>query len=467
MGPRHRISSLATPLIALLLGASTLSQTRITPPANKYTIEQDLKLGQEAAAEARKELPLLGDARVDEYVETVGRRLVGAIQPDLVTPAFRYTFDVVNQKDINAFALPGGPMFLNRGMMEASKSEAEMAGVMAHEISHVVLRHGTAQATKGQRFQIGSILGQIAGAAIGGTAGNIIAQGSQFGLGAYFMKFGREYESQADILGAQILARAGYDPREMANMFKTIEAEGGSRQPEWLSSHPNPGNRFNAINREAARLTVAGHATTEQFPAILARLRDMAPALTAEQIAKRRQAGARPADAPSAAPVQVAPPSSQSRSYQPSRFLRINVPANWHEHTDDSGVTYAPEGGFLRSPDGRTTFSYGVQVGVAQGGAGALERDTDALLQTLTAGNARMRRQGGYRRETIGGRDGITTSLVNVSDATGESESVTLSTTHLRDGSVLFVVGVAPDRDAATYAGVFRRVRQTLQLTDR
>ena len=143
MGPRHRISSLATPLIALLLGASTLSQTRITPPANKYTIEQDLKLGQEAAAEARKELPLLGDARVDEYVETVGRRLVGAIQPDLVTPAFRYTFDVVNQKDINAFALPGGPMFLNRGMMEASKSEAEMAGVMAHELAHLLNPRGT------------------------------------------------------------------------------------------------------------------------------------------------------------------------------------------------------------------------------------------------------------------------------------------------------------------------------------
>ncbi len=142
-------------------------------------------------------------------------------------------------------------MFLNRGMIEASKNEAEMAGVMAHEISHVALRHGTAQATKGEKFQIGAIAGQVLGAIVGGTAGSVISQGSQFGLGTYFLKYGREYETQADILGAQIMARAGYDPRQMANMFKTIEAQGGRGGPEWMSSHPNPGNRYNTINREA------------------------------------------------------------------------------------------------------------------------------------------------------------------------------------------------------------------------
>ncbi len=142
-------------------------------------------------------------------------------------------------------------MFLNRGMIEASKTEGEMAGVMAHEISHVALRHGTAQATKGQKFQVGAIAGQILGAIVGGAAGSVIAQGSQFGLGAYFLKYGREYERQADLLGAQIMARAGYDPREMANMFKTIQEQGGRSGPEWLSSHPDPGNRYNAILNES------------------------------------------------------------------------------------------------------------------------------------------------------------------------------------------------------------------------
>ncbi|MBI3050694.1 MAG: M48 family metalloprotease [Acidobacteria bacterium] len=161
---------------------------------------------------------------MDDYVEDVGENLVVAIPAEFRHAGFRYSFDVVNQKQINAFALPGGPMFLNRGMIEAARNEAQMAGVMAHEIAHVALRHGTAQATKGQTFQIGAITGQILGAIVGGTAGTVIAQGSQFGLGAYFLKYSREYERQADLLGAQIMARAGYDPREMANMFKIIQA---------------------------------------------------------------------------------------------------------------------------------------------------------------------------------------------------------------------------------------------------
>src|SRR5262245_34243274 len=143
-------------------------------------------------------------------------------------------------------------MSLNRSMMEAAKTEGEMAGVMAHEIAHVALRHGTAQATKGEKFQIGSVLGQVLGAVVGGAAGSVISAGSQLGLGTYFLKYGREYERQADLLGAQIMARAGYDPRRMADMFQTIEQQGSSGGPEWLSSHPNPGNRRAAIEKEAS-----------------------------------------------------------------------------------------------------------------------------------------------------------------------------------------------------------------------
>ena len=128
--------------------AASAAQTRITADKNKYTPAQDVQVGQEAAAEVRREMPLLNDDRIDGYVARIGRNLVRAIPPEFQHSEFRYTFEVVNQKEINAFALPGGPMFLNRGMMEAAKAEGEIAGVMAHEISHVALRHGTAQATK-------------------------------------------------------------------------------------------------------------------------------------------------------------------------------------------------------------------------------------------------------------------------------------------------------------------------------
>jgi len=200
--------------------------TKITAPKNNYKPADDVKVGKEAAAQITRELPLLpqnGD--VDAYVERIGNTLTAAIPPEFAHPEFRYDFSVVNAKDINAFALPGGPMFVNRGMIEAAHSEGEMAGVMAHEISHVALRHGTAQATKSQNpgVQVGAIGGAILGAIIGGNAGDIVAQGTQIGLGTYLLKFSREYETQADILGAQILARAGYDPMDLAKMFQTIE----------------------------------------------------------------------------------------------------------------------------------------------------------------------------------------------------------------------------------------------------
>ena len=147
------------------------------------------------------------------------------------------------------------------------------------------------------------------------------------------MQYGREYERQADLLGAQILARAGYDPREMANMFRTIEKEGGGGGPEWMSSHPNPGNRYNAIINEAKSLRVQGNANTGQFQSIQARLGGMSPALTAEQIAKGQ---ARPAAAagPSAtadATVRVDPPATSYRHASAGQFLRVSVPSNWDE----------------------------------------------------------------------------------------------------------------------------------------
>jgi hypothetical protein len=466
----HRHAKLVAALVvsAAITAHPAFAQTKITPPNNKYSVADDVKLGAEAAAEAKKELPMLSDDGVDDYVERVGARLVAAIPPEFRHNEFRFTFDVVNQKEINAFALPGGPMFLNRGMIEAAKSEAEMAGVMAHEISHVALRHGTAQATKGEKFQIGAIAGQVLGAIVGGGLGSVISQGSQFGLGAYFLKYGREYETQADILGAQILARAGYDPRQMANMFKTIEAQGGSSGPEWLSSHPNPGNRYNAINKEASMLRVSNPTTnTQEFASVKARLTGMSPALTAEQIAQRQKTGG-PVGTSGRTVARVEAPAAQYRRYTPAQFLNIAVPANWNPVDGGSGgVTYAPEGGFIQGDNGGTAFTHGVQLGVMQGGSNNLQRDTEQLLQGFAQSNPQLRRVGNYQRTRIGDRNGLTATLSNVSEVTGQQEYINVSTVYLRDGSLLYFIGVAPQAEANTYANAFAKVRQNVQLSDR
>jgi Zn-dependent protease with chaperone function len=452
-------------MVALTLAWPAAAQTKIVAPRNTYSVQDDIKLGQEAASEVKKELPMLNDDRVDDYVEDVGRRLVDAIPAEFRHSGFRYTFDVVNQKDINAFALPGGPMFLNRGMIEAAATEGEMAGVMAHEISHVALRHGTAQATSGQKWAIGSAIGQIAGAILGGGLGQVLSTGSQIGAGLKIMQYGREYERQADLLGAQILARAGYDPREMANMFRTIEKEGGGGGPEWMSSHPNPGNRYNAIVNESKSLRVQGNGNTGQFQSVQARLNGMSPAYTAEQIAKG-QAKTRTVGTAGRS-VRVDPPSNAYRTHQPGNFLRVSVPSNWDVvNNDNGGVTYAPDGAFFQGDGGGTAFTHGVQIGTTRG-SGNLQRDTQQLLNGFARSNPNLRQQSGLQRDNVGGRNGYTTILSNTSEVTGQRERIALSTTQLRDGSVLYVVGVAPENEAGTYNATFQRVRQSMQIADR
>ena len=290
MTPHMRRSSVSI-IAALFVTASLEAQTtRIEPRKNSFTPSQDVQLGRQAAAEVRHQLPLLNDGPTEALVERIGRRLVAAVPARLEQPAFRYSFDVVNLREINAFALPGGPMFLHRGMLQAARTDDEVSGVMGHDLSHVILRHGTLQASKAQKFQIGAIAGQMLGSIIGGTKGQIIAQGSQIGLGTYFLKYSREYEREADLLGAQIMARAGYDPRQMANMFRTIQQQGGNRGPEFLSDHPDPGNRYDAIVREAGSLRIAGAANTgPAFDSVRSRLAQMPPAPTTQRVARAQQ----------------------------------------------------------------------------------------------------------------------------------------------------------------------------------
>jgi hypothetical protein len=467
-----RTSATLPALLALVLVLPLAAQTKVTPPKNSYSPAQDVELGRQAAAEVRQQMPILKEERTEDLVERIGRRLVDEIPSDLQQPAFRYSFEVVNLKEINAFALPGGPMFLHRGMIEAAKNDAEVAGVMAHELSHVILRHGTAQATKGQKFQIGAVAGQILGAIIGGKTGAVVSQGSQIGLGTYFLKYGREYEKQADLLGAQIMARAGYDPRQMANMFRTIQSQGGNRGPEWMSSHPDPGNRYNAINREAATLRVEGRAdTADEFQAARSELARLSPAPTSQQVAQA-QRGRNPERGEvgtSGRAARVEAPAGQWRTYQPADFLRVSVPANWEPIAGSGGgtITYAPEGGYFRAQNGNSAFTHGVEIGVTRADGGNLKQITEQLVQSFAQSNPQLRRQGGYSRTNVGGRQGLTTTLSNVSEVTGSTEAVNLSTVQLRDGSVLFIVGVAPAEDARAYLNTFARVRQNLQIADR
>lgn len=453
------------PLIVVLLTAAfALGQgTRIVAPKNSYELSEDVKLGREAATQVSRELPLLPEnGDVDNYVERVGAGLASAIPGEFAHSEFRYDFSVVNASDINAFALPGGPMFVNRGMIEAAHSEGEMAGVMAHEISHVALRHGTAQATKAGNpgIQLGALGGAILGAIIGGNAGDIVSQGTQIGLGTYMLKFSREYETQADILGSQILARAGYDPNDLARMFQTIEKQGGGSGPEWMSSHPNPGNRYERISEESRKLTIAPGRRTNQaaeFSQAQASLRRMAPAPTASEIARNKTGSGNGNPAPDDSRIRgnVERPSSRYRTFEADRYFSISVPDNWQEYGGESSVTFAPDGAH-GAQQGQSVFTHGVLLGViANASSTDLARASDQYVSGLLQGNAYLKANGNYQRLRVDGRDLLRRRLSGTSPITNRKENVDVYTALMDRGQLFYMVQVVPGNEQAQYRKAF------------
>ncbi len=464
-------AAIALVLTMVMMPLAAIGQTRISIPKNKYSVQDDVKLGQQAAQEVEQQMPILNDSETTRYVEKVGRRLVSAIPPQFQHREFRYQFKVVNASDINAFALPGGYMYVNRGMIEAAKNEGEMAGVMAHELAHVALRHGTAQATKQSNpvNQLPAIGGAILGAIFGGTLGGIAQTAGQLTSTFILTKYSREYEEQADTLGAQIMARAGYDPRDLANMFRTIERQsGGSRTPEFLSSHPNPENRYENINREAGLLHVSPNPiqNTREFERVQSRLNGMSAAPTMAQIeqsAQRNPQGNRENPMNNGRyERRVEYPSSRARTYTGGNFLRVNVPNNWQVFETPETVTFAPQGAY-----GNNGITHGVMVGLTQTQNNDLARATEDYVNGLLQANNYLRQDSRFSRTTIDRRNAYATVLSGRSPITGRTEVVNIYTTQLRNGTLMYIAAVAPQDESSRYSSAFRNVLRSIQISDR
>jgi len=223
------------------------ARTPLKPGWNLFTPEQDIQIGKQASAGVGRQVLLLNDPRVDNYLDALGKKLAS------YAPGYQYPYQYrcVNDQSINAFALPGGFIYINRGVIEAADNEAQLAGVMAHETSHVALRHGTNQVSKAEAWRIPlGLLGAAGG--LGGLIGQV---GAGFTLNSIILKYSRDDETQADVMGTQILYDSGYDPRALAQFFEEIEAESKGKEPaQFFSDHPNPGNRIGRIDEEVDKL---------------------------------------------------------------------------------------------------------------------------------------------------------------------------------------------------------------------
>jgi predicted Zn-dependent protease len=448
-----------------ILPVASIGQTAVSQPKNRYKVQDDIDLGRKAANEVEQKYPILNDEEATRYVERVGQRLVASIPAQLQQPAFVYQFKVVNASDINAFALPGGPMYVNRGMIEAARNEGEMAGVMAHEISHVALRHSTAQATK--QGSAGSVLGQLGlilgGAILGGQTG---AQAGAYAAAAWMTKYSREFESQADVLGARIMADAGYDPRDLANVFQTISQQGGSRGPQWLSSHPDPGNRFQKINQEASKLNVSRNPIkiTRDFERVQARLKGMPPAPTMAQIERGYGTGNGDYGSTNGGVTgrysgNVEFPSTRSREYSVGNIFSISVPSNWQSYPNQTDATFAPDGAY-----GSQGITHGVMVGVSQSQYRDLRSASDAFVRALLQNNSYLRLQSNLQQAYIGSGQGYSAALTGRSPITGRDEDVTIYTAQTRDGRIFYLITVAPDAESYRYDNAFRNILSSVRF---
>ena len=238
-----------------------------------------------------------------------------------------------------------------------------------------------------------------------------------------------------------------------------------------MSSHPNPGNRYEAINKEAAQLRVTNPVrNTAEFTQVKSRLQRMAPAPTTEQAMKQ---GGGNASARAATPAiragqigQVEPPSGRYQTFDGGNLFRVAVPSNWRELQGNNSVTFAPEGGY-GDYQGQSVFTHGLQVGMeGRANTGNLRAATNQLIQGLAQSNPSLRQTGGFSNVNVAGRAGLATVLSNVSDVTRQQEQIALYTTQLSDGSLFFVVGVAPSREFNTYRQIFNRSVQSLELND-
>jgi Zn-dependent protease with chaperone function len=456
-------------------------RTTLKPGWNMFSTQQDIEVGQQVSKDAERQLPMLKNSRVDNYVNNLGRKLAAKAPGE----KYPYQFKVVNDRAINAFALPGGYVYINRGVIEAANTESQLAGVIAHEISHVALRHGTNQASKASAAQVPlAILGGLLGS---NSTGAMLAQlGAGFALNSVLLKYSRGAESQADLMGTQILYDSNFDTRGMAQFFEVIQAENqGGRQVEFFSNHPNPDNRVASVNKEVSLLGGSQQgfkSDSSEFQSIKRYVRSL-PAPPGKSTTQNLQ-GEPGRDDTGQGTSQPARPSNRLKYFQNS-VLRIDYPDSWQTYGQGDAVTITPRGGLVDDGHGNQALAYGVIINVfephsdgdqynqrlqgsgfgQQGSDTALEQATDRLVEALGQTNKNMRVVRDHEAIRVDRDAAFSTYLSNDSPAAGGGRETNWLITLQRPEGLLFIVFVAPEREFQSYESTFQQMLRSVRIS--
>jgi Zn-dependent protease with chaperone function len=486
---------LMTGILALLLAVAfsatempgAVSTPQLPNPGDTgVSKQQQEQIGSQAVGEVYKQMPVLPDSSPEtQYIRQLGQKLVAVIPEQYSWP---YEFHVIPQKEINAFALPGGPIFVNIGTMTAADNEAELVGVLAHEMSHVYMQHSIKQMKKAQWTQgIAGVLGAVLGS-VGGAVGTLGQLGAGIAGGVLTMKYSRDDEAQADAVGAIIMYKAGYDPHYMAQFFQKLASMGGSG-PQFLSDHPNPGNREHAIGEEVQNWPPKNFVSDS--PAFARAKKDAAGvrAYNAQEIAdgaksglwtkQNRESGTMPSSvtASSAATSKTATggsissvtyrdvtPSGELTPTQNSTFA-ISYPNNWQLYQDQSGngATIAPPAGVSEG-----AVAYGAVINIATPTTSSLDQATQDLISALERSNPGLRASGTPQPVRVNGIEGRSVDLAGPSPIEQDGKPVPehdwLVVLPRSEGGMLYTVFIAPERDFSELRPTYENMLRSLHF---
>lgn len=431
------------------------------PGFNLFSPEQDVEMGRQSAQQVSQQVPILNDPVTVNYVRSLGAKLA-AKAPGFNFP---YQFNVVATRDINAFALPGGFVFVNAGAIAAAKDEGELAGVMAHEISHVALRHGTNQASKAYIANAGiGILRTLVGGGRHPDLDEAIRSIGGLGANMVFLKFGRTAESQADLEGARLMASVGYDPRDMAAFFQTLEAKGGQRAPEFMSDHPDPGNRIQAINNELRSMSVSSNPVhdTNEFEQVKARLTGNNAALNSTN--KPSRVGPSDPENNKSNPRPEPPAASFAQFQARDGSFALQYPQNWDALVaDDANMIFAPKGAYGQI-DESVVVTHGVFIGAVPPQAQDLESANAAFVQHQIESNPDFRLVRQPQAIDFGDRRGFATVVAGPSTVTGVIEVDVIYTSATADGRLFYLITMVPEDELDKYQSAFDQIIRSVRL---
>ncbi|GAB4409401.1 MAG: hypothetical protein OHK0021_19400 [Bryobacter sp.] len=454
---RRHFALVALCLFSLPLSLSSQSQPKlkeIKPGWNFFSKDQDVQMGREYAQQIEKQVEVLPPGPLENYIQELGGKMAGLPEAG----GFPYVFKVVNDPSINAFALPGGPIYIHTGIITSADNEGQIVGVMAHEISHVALRHSTNQVTKSYAIQIPAMIAGVYGQSKGGLTGMLTQLGVGLGANGILMKFSRGAETQADLLGTRMMHKIGYNPIDMARFFEKLEAMGGKGGPEFFSSHPNPGNRSKRVSEEITLLPRANYtASTGRFE----QMKQMAAKLPTP---KKKPAGAANGAEP---PNQPKPNGDGSRTWTGDGF-RVSYPDAWVSYGEPNApaVTLTPRDGVVQGRDNQPHIVRGVIVSHYEDDDNRFDfrADTERLIRNIMQQNPSMgNQQPRIVRNKVNNRNVYVARLTSQSALDGSKEIDTVVTFE-HGGGMLYAVFIAPEAEARNFQNVFDKVLASITL---